>query len=103
MTKIVSIQSSVAYGYVGNSAAVFPLMRLGIEVLPVYTVHFAASTVYGKPHGPMLTPDQVGEVVAGMDGLGGLSDVDAVLSGFQGAPAMGARILESVKLVKERK
>lgn len=102
MTKIVSIQSSVAYGYVGNSAATFPLMRMGCEVLPVYTVHFAASTVYGPPSGPMLTPDQVGAVVGGLDALGVLSDVDAVLSGFQGAPAMGARILESVRTVKAR-
>lgn len=102
MTKIVSIQSSVAYGHVGNSAATFPLMRMGCEVLPVLTVHFAASTVYGPPKGPLLTPDQVGDVVVGMDELGVLSDVDAVLSGFQGAPAMGARILESVRLVKER-
>ena len=39
VTKIVSIQSSVAYGHVGNSAATFPLMRMGCEVLPVLTVH----------------------------------------------------------------
>jgi pyridoxine kinase len=31
-TAIPSIQSSVAYGHVGNSAVVFPLMRLGVEV-----------------------------------------------------------------------
>jgi len=100
VTKIVSIQSSVAYGHVGNSAATFPLMRMGSEVLPVLTVHFAASTIYGPPRGPLLTPDMVGDVVLGMDELGVLDDVDAVLSGFQGAPAMGARILESVRAVK---
>lgn len=103
MTRILSIQSSVAFGHVGNSAATFPLMRMGCEVLPVHTVHFSASTVYGKPSGPMLTPGQVGEVIAGMDALGVLSEVDAVLSGFQGAPEMGERILQSVKLVKERR
>ena len=102
VTKIVSIQSSVAYGHVGNSAATFPLMRMGSEVLPVLTVHFAASTIYGPPHGPLLTPEQVGDVVTGMEDLGALDDVDAVLSGFQGAPAMGSRILESVRTVKRR-
>lgn len=102
VTKILSIQSSVAYGHVGNSAAMFPLMRMGHEVLGVFTVHFAASTVYGPPAGPMLTPDQVGQVVDGLDGLGVLGDVAAVLSGFQGAPAMGERILASVRLAKER-
>ncbi len=102
MTTIVSIQSSVAYGHVGNSAATFPLMRLGCEVIPVLTVHFAASTIYGPPRGPLLTPDQVGDVMAGMDEHGFLAGVDAVLSGYQGAAAMGERILDSVRLVKER-
>lgn len=97
-----SIQSSVAYGHVGNSAATFPLMRMGCTVLPVLTVHFAASTAYGAPRGPLLTPEQVGDVVGGIDALGFLPGVDAVLSGFQGAPAMGQRILDSVALVKER-
>ena len=102
MTRILSLQSSVAYGHVGNSAAMFPLMRMGHEVMGVFTVHFAASTVYGPPAGPMLTPDQVSDVIAGLDSLGVLTDVDAVLSGFQGAPAMGEHILASVRLVKER-
>lgn len=102
MTKIVSIQSHVAYGYVGNSAATFPLQRMGAEVWPVLTVHFAASTIYGPPRGPLLSPDQVGDVVDGMAGLGFLDDVDAVLSGFQGAPAMSARIADSVRVIKER-
>lgn len=100
VTKIVSIQSHVAYGHVGNSAAQFPLMRMGCDVVPVLTVHFAASTIYGPPRGPLLSPDQVGAVVDGMNDLGFLGDVDAVLSGFQGAPAMGARILESVRTIK---
>ena len=39
--KILSIQSAVAHGHVGNSAAVFPLQRIGVEVLPVYTVNFS--------------------------------------------------------------
>ena len=52
--KILSIQSSVAYGHVGNSAAVFPLQRLGHEVWPVLTVHFSNHTGYGAWRGPLL-------------------------------------------------
>lgn len=100
VSTILSIQSSVAYGHVGNSAATFPLMRLGHEVMPVLTVHFAASTLYGEPHGPLLTPSQVGEVIGGLDSLGFLAGVDAVLSGYQGAPAMGAEILDAVARTK---
>ena len=47
VTTILSIQSSVAYGHVGNSAVTFPLMRMGVEVWPVITVHFSNHTGYG--------------------------------------------------------
>lgn len=102
MTTILSIQSSVAYGHVGNSAATFPLMRLGVQVWPVITVHFSNHTGYGAWRGPLLAPDDVAEVVKGMDELGVLSSVDAVLSGYQGASSMGAEVLNAVAMVRER-
>ncbi|MGC5028460.1 pyridoxal kinase PdxY [Micromonospora sp. DT229] len=98
--KILSIQSSVAYGYVGNSAAVFPLQRLGHEVWPVLTVHFSNHTGYGAWRGPLLAPADVAEVIAGIADRGVLGDADAVLSGYLGDPAMGAVILDAVTLVK---
>ncbi|MGN9778004.1 pyridoxal kinase PdxY [Micromonospora sp. H33] len=98
--RILSIQSSVAYGHVGNSAAVFPLQRLGHEVWPVLTVHFSNHTGYGAWRGPLLAPADVAEVIAGIADRGVLGDADAVLSGYQGDPAMGAVILDAVALVK---
>ena len=98
---MLSIQSSVAFGHVGNSAAVFPLQRLGHEVWPVNTVHFSNHTGYGAWRGPLLSPDDVREVIAGIDERGVLAGVDAVLSGYQGDPAMGAVVLEAVARVKE--
>ncbi len=98
--RILSIQSSVAYGHVGNSAAVFPLQRLGHEVWPVLTVHFSNHTGYGAWRGPLLAPDDVAEVIAGIVDRGVIGDADAVLSGYQGDPAMGAVILDAVALVK---
>ncbi len=102
VTTILSIQSSVAYGHVGNSAATFPLMRLGVEVWPVLTVHFSNHTGYGAWRGPLLDAADVGEVITGIDERGVLGDVDAVLSGYQGAEAVGAEVLKAVALVKER-
>lgn len=99
--KILSIQSSVAYGHVGNSAAVFPLQRLGHEVWPVITVHFSNHTGYGAWRGPLLAPDDVREVIAGIGDRGVLGEADAVLSGYQGDPAVGGNILEAVARVKE--
>lgn len=98
--RILSIQSSVAYGHVGNSAAVFPLQRLGHEVWPVFTVHFSNHTGYGAWRGPLLAPADVAEVIAGIGERGVLGDCDAVLSGYQGDPAMGAVILDAVASVK---
>ena len=45
--NILSIQSHVAYGHVGNASAVFPMQRLGCEVWPVHTVQFSNHTGYG--------------------------------------------------------
>ncbi|WKU06115.1 pyridoxal kinase PdxY [Micromonospora sp. HUAS LYJ1] len=98
--KILSIQSSVAYGHVGNSAAVFPLQRLGHEVWPVLTVHFSNHTGYGAWRGPLLAPADVAEVIEGIADRGVLSTADAVLSGYQGDPAMGAVILAAADRVR---
>jgi pyridoxine kinase len=102
VTAILSIQSSVAYGHVGNSAATFPLMRLGVEVWPVITVHFSNHTGYESWRGPLLAAGDIAEVIKGLDERGVLSRCDAVLSGYQGASEVGAVILDAVELVKRR-
>ena len=98
--RILSIQSSVAYGHVGNSAAVFPLQRLGHEVWPVFTVHFSNHTGYGAWRGPLLDPADVADVITGIEERGVLPTCDAVLSGYQGSPAVAAVIVEAVRKVK---
>jgi pyridoxine kinase len=102
VTTILSIQSSVAYGHVGNSAVTFPLMRMGVKVWPVITVHFSNHTGYEMWRGPLLSAPDLREVVRGIDELGVLSEVDAVLSGYQGGEDIGAMILDAVALVKLR-
>ncbi len=98
--SILSIQSSVAYGHVGNSAAVFPLQRLGIEVWAVHTVHFSNHTGYGEWRGPQLPADDVRAVVQGVGERGAFAEVEAVLSGYQGGEDIGEVILEAVAGVK---
>jgi pyridoxine kinase len=102
MTTILSIQSSVAYGHVGNSAVSFPLMRMGVDVWPVITVHFSNHTGYDSWRGPLLSASDLISVVRGIDERGVLGEVDAVLSGYQGGEDIGAMILEAVALVKQR-
>jgi pyridoxine kinase len=98
--KILSIQSAVAYGHVGNSAAVFPLQRIGVEVMPVYTVNFSNHTGYGAWRGPMISPDDVRDVITGIEERGAFPDVDVVLSGYQGGDGIADVILDAVARVK---
>lgn len=99
--NILSIQSSVAYGHVGNSAAVFPLQRLGFEVWPVNTVHFSNHTGYGEWRGPVLEAEAIAGVIQGIEERGVLPDCDAVLSGYMGDVSLGEVIVEAVGRVKE--
>ena len=100
LVKILSIQSAVAYGHVGNSAAVFPLQRIGVEVLPVNTVLFSNHTGYGAWRGPLIAPEQVHEVILGIEERGVLGEIDVVLSGYQGSEGIADVILDAVARVK---
>src|SRR6476660_4193150 len=99
--QILSVQSSVAYGHVGNSAAVFPLQRIGVEVWPVSTVVFSNHTGYGAWGGPVLAADDVRAVIDGVEDRGVFPQVDAVLSGYQGGQDIGHVILDAVARVKK--
>ena len=98
--KVLSIQSAVAYGHVGNSAAVFPLQRIGVEVMPVYTVNFSNHTGYGAWRGPLIDPDDVRAVITGIEERGAFPHVDVVLSGYQGREGIADVILDAVARVK---
>ncbi|MBS1905188.1 MAG: pyridoxal kinase PdxY [Actinobacteria bacterium] len=98
--NVLSIQSAVAYGHVGNSAAVFPLQRIGVEVLPVYTVNFSNHTGYGAWRGPLIAPDDVREVITGIEERGVLGEIGVVLSGYQGGEGIGDVIIDAVARVK---
>ena len=98
--KVLSIQSHVAYGHVGNSAAVFPLQRLGHEVWPVLTVNFSNHTGYGEWRGPLIPAEDVAAVITGIGERGAFATCDAVLSGYQGSPEIADVIADTVAQVK---
>jgi pyridoxine kinase len=98
--RVLSIQSAVAYGHVGNSAAVFPLQRIGVEVLPVYTVNFSNHTGYGAWRGPLIAPADVAAVITGIEERGVFPGIDVVLSGYQGGEGIGDVIIDTVARVK---
>lgn len=94
--NILSIQSWVAYGHVGNASAIFPLQRLGAEVWGVHTVQFSNHTGYGAWRGQVFDAALVREVVQGIEERGALARCDAVLSGYMGGAEIGEAILHAV-------
>jgi pyridoxine kinase len=98
--NILSIQSHVAYGHVGNASAVFPMQRLGVEVWPIHTVQFSNHTGYGAWKGRVFDGPAIEELVDGIAERGVLPRCDGVLSGYMGSADIGTAILSAVARVR---
>jgi pyridoxine kinase len=98
--NILSIQSWVAYGHVGNASAMFPMQRLGHEVWAVNTVQFSNHTGYGAWKGQVFSGEAIREVVDGVAERGVLPTCDGVLSGYMGDASIGEAVLDAVARVK---
>lgn len=98
--RFLSLQSHVAYGYVGNRAATFPLQRLGHEVWAVNTVEFSNHTGYGAWRGRAASAEQVGEIVLGVEALGLFARCDGLLTGYVGDAALADVVLDTAGRVR---
>jgi pyridoxine kinase len=98
--RFLSLQSHVAYGYVGNRAATFPLQRLGHEVWAVNTVEFSNHTGYGAWRGRTASAEQVADIVHGIESLGMLAKCDALLTGYVGDAALADVVLDTARRVR---
>nr|WP_113869087.1 pyridoxal kinase PdxY [Brenneria salicis]NMN91871.1 pyridoxine kinase [Brenneria salicis ATCC 15712 = DSM 30166]RBP58332.1 pyridoxal kinase [Brenneria salicis ATCC 15712 = DSM 30166]RLM29336.1 pyridoxal kinase [Brenneria salicis ATCC 15712 = DSM 30166] len=100
MKNILSIQSHVVFGHAGNSAAEFPMRRMGANVWPLNTVQFSNHTQYGRWTGCVMPASHLTEIAQGMADIDRLKDCDAVLSGYIGSAEQGEHILGIVRQVK---
>ena len=103
MKSILSIQSHVASGYVGNRAAVFALQRLGCEVSFINTVQFSNHTGYGEWTGDIFPPEHIQKVLDGLWKNKTMDKLDALLSGYQGSRELGEIIVDTAKKLKEKR
>jgi len=101
--NVLSIQSHVAYGHVGNSAAVFALQRLGIEVWPVHTVAYSNHPAHGDWRGRAAEPEALSEVLRGIEDRGAFARCDAVITGYLASAEIGRVALEAVDWVRSEK
>ncbi|KQR49985.1 pyridoxal kinase PdxY [Acidovorax sp. Leaf160] len=97
---VLSIQSHVAFGHVGNDAAMLPLQLLGIQPVAVHTVQFSNHTGYGEFKGQVFTPAHIADVLDGLRARGVLARCTAVLSGYLGDAGVGEAILAAVQEIR---
>ncbi|WFQ80435.1 pyridoxal kinase PdxY [Xenorhabdus sp. SF857] len=100
MNNVLSIQSHVVFGHAGNSAAVFPMRRMGVNVWALNTVQFSNHTQYPQWRGCVMPPEHLTEIVQGIGEINKLASCNAVLSGYIGSAEQGNDILDIVKQVK---
>lgn len=98
--NILSIQSHVCYGYVGNRAASFPLQRMGFDVSAVNTVQFSNHTGYGTWKGEIFSATHLQDVLEGLDARGVFETSAALLSGYLGSSELGKCVLGAAKKLK---
>lgn len=93
--SILSVQSHVAYGHVGNSAAVLALQCLGHEVWPVNTVQFSNHPGHGQFAGRASEPEHVREILDGLAALGVFKKCRALLTGYLASAETGVAVLDA--------
>uniref|UniRef100_A0A8P4G8X6 pyridoxal kinase n=1 Tax=Dicentrarchus labrax TaxID=13489 RepID=A0A8P4G8X6_DICLA len=79
--RVLSIQSHVVRGYVGNKSASFPLQVLGFEVDSINSVQFSNHTGYSHWKGQVLTADELHVLYEGIK-LNNVHQYDYVLTGY---------------------
>lgn len=100
---VLSIQSQVAYGHVGNSAATLPLQRLGFDVIPINTVQLAHHPGHGRWCGHKVEPERIAQIVEGVARRGGLNRCRALLSGYLGDAAVGTIVLDALAALHQER
>lgn len=99
---VLSIQSHVVYGHVGNAAAALPLQLLGVQPLLVNTVQFSNHTGYGEFKGQVFSAEHIRDLLDGLRARGVLQRCSAVLSGYLGDAAIGEVILDTVQEIRRQ-
>ncbi len=98
--NVLSIQSDVVRGHVGNSAARFALQRVGIDVWAVPTVLFSNHPGHGTFRGEAIAAARMADLIEGLAQHGWLARCDGVISGYLGAADQAPVVADAVRRVK---
>lgn len=102
MTDVISIQSQVVHGHVGNSAAVFPMQAKGLEVAAVPTALLSNHPHYPTMHGEILSPGLVAGLLRGVEERGLVAEARVVVSGFLGSVGNGEVVADFIARARAR-
>ncbi|MBT4905581.1 MAG: pyridoxal kinase PdxY [Rhodospirillaceae bacterium] len=97
---ILSVQSQVVFGHVGNSATSFPLQCLGHEVWSVPTAILSNHAGYPDFGGQTMPPATVSDLLHGLDRRGVFSKCDLMISGYLGNTELAALVTETVGRIR---
>ncbi|HWY81555.1 MAG TPA: pyridoxal kinase PdxY [Roseiarcus sp.] len=100
LPPILSIQSHVVYGHVGNSAAVFPLQRLGREVWPLMTVQYSSHLGYTGWRGRAFDAAMIDDCISGLEATGVLPRCAGLLTGYLGKAEIGEAALRALDRIR---
>jgi pyridoxine kinase len=101
MAHILSLQSHVAYGYVGNCVATFVLQRMGHEVIRVNTVQFSSHSGYGKLYGDIMSLEHIEKIFLGLQEYNFLNDIQAVVTGYMGDKSLGDVLVKWLSQIRQ--
>ena len=98
---VLTVQSHVVAGHVGNSAAVFCLQRAGVEAWGLDTLQFSNHTAIKGWTGDVFPAAHLKKLIDGLAVCSGLNNCDGVLSGYLGAKETGEVVLNAVERVRQ--
>jgi len=97
---VLSLQSEVVRGHVGNSVARFALQRLGLDVWAVPTVLLSNHPGHGRFRGEATSSAALSALIDGLDAHGWLARCSGVISGYLGAADQARVVADAVRRVK---
>jgi pyridoxine kinase len=100
--NVISIQSQVAWGHVGNSAAVFPMQMHGIDVIAVPTTLLSNRPGYPTIRGRVLDAQLIADLLLGIEERGAVDTAQMILSGYLGSADNAAVVADFVARAKAR-
>lgn len=100
--NIISVQSRVVYGYVGNNMAEFAMQIHGFDPIAFPTVIFSAHSGHQPIHGTAIDKELFLDLIQGIKEIGVIKDAACMMSGYMKDKDVISIVSTLVRDVKEQ-